>query len=112
MGRKSCRCGIRCVCSFYLPFSYAFYLGIGADAWDDSRSAIRASISSKVWVSTFRQLFLLIDADVSCPTASDVAFLISNYFKKERRGGSDPQAASADALYAELTRPLTTSKEG
>ncbi|KAJ7826285.1 DAHP synthetase [Mycena olivaceomarginata] len=42
----------------------------------------------------------------------DVAFLISNYFKKERRGGSGPQAASADALYAELTRPLTASKEG
>jgi len=32
----------------------------------------------------------------------DVAFLISNYFKKERRG--EKQAAGADVLYAELSR--------
>ncbi len=33
----------------------------------------------------------------------DVAFLISNYFKKERRGGKQ-EAGAPDVLYAELSR--------
>ncbi|KAJ7164347.1 DAHP synthetase [Mycena filopes] len=34
----------------------------------------------------------------------DVAFLISNYFKKERRGAKHDTAADADVLYTELSR--------
>ena len=59
-----------------------------------SHSAIRGSISSSPWVC-----FHCSEMKFSLTVRADVAFLISNYFKRERRGAKQGES---DMLYAEL----------
>ena len=56
--------------------------------------------------------YLIHSTNRSLAPLTDIAFLMSNHFKKERRGLTDDAQASEDALYEEFKGPVISSPGG